>query len=570
MLLKTLTMFLNGRLLVDNLAPQFDSDVIKAETDLTVVQEAAKLIGHSGSPDSAINGILRLMSEMLGLNRGRVLLSRPDQRALQIQYSYGLTEKERQRGVYSFEEGITGRVMRQGQLAVVQNIDEEPDYLFRAVDRMTLPKGVVAYIAIPILDDNRPVGVLAVHRLRMRPRSFSADLVILRILATFIAQIIKINSLIEERTSHLQEENQELKNALQNQQSSHGILGQSPVIKDALLQVTRVAKTEVTVLLSGESGTGKERFASILHLYSTRKEQPFLAINCAAIPDQLLESELFGHEKGAFTGASATKPGKIELANGGTLFLDEIGDLNLELQSKLLRVLEGQVVQRVGGNKDIPVDVRIVTATHKNLQEAVNKGQFRLDLFYRLNVFPIHLPPLRDRDGDIRILARHFLLSANREYGRYTLLGNGVIERLESYNWPGNIRQLENVIKRAVLMAEDGTVRVLDIASILRQESMISQHLEAGQGAPSLRSDNFSVGGPTNGGIESYPNESNNRGAGRPYSWVRNDEAIELTDALQRSGGNKTRAAAMLGMTPRQFRYRLEKLDITNAGKADT
>lgn len=550
---------------MDNLPSQLESDVIKAETDLTVVQEAAKLIGHSGSPDSAISGILRLMSQMLGLNRGRVLLSRPDGRALQIHYSYGLTDEERKRGVYSFEEGITGRVMRQGQLAVVQNIDEEPDYLFRAVDRMTLPQGVVAYIAIPILDGDSPVGVLAVHRLRMRPRSFSADLVILRILATFIAQIIKINSLIEERTSHLKEENQELKNALQTQQSSHGILGESPAVKDALLQVTRVAKTDVTILLTGESGTGKERFSQILHLYSTRKEQPLLAINCAAIPDQLLESELFGHERGAFTGASATKLGKIELASGGTLFLDEIGDLNLELQSKLLRVLEGQVIQRVGGNKNIPVDVRIVTATHKNLQAAVNKGQFRLDLFYRLNIFPIHLPPLRDREGDVRILARHFLLSANREYGRYILLGNGVIERLESYNWPGNIRQLENVIKRAVLMAEDGMVRILDIESILRQESMISRHLEAGQGTASLKSDNGSASDQMEPGAEPYTHESTNHGPNRPYSWVRADEASELADALQRTGGNKTRAAALLGMTPRQFRYRMEKLDMNEA-----
>lgn len=550
---------------MDNLPSQLESDVIKAETDLTVVQEAAKLIGHSGSPDSAISGILRLMSQMLGLNRGRVLLSRPDGRALQIHYSYGLTDEERKRGVYSFEEGITGRVMRQGQLAVVQNIDEEPDYLFRAVDRMTLPQGVVAYIAIPILDGDSPVGVLAVHRLRMRPRSFSADLVILRILATFIAQIIKINSLIEERTSHLKEENQELKNALQTQQSSHGILGESPAVKDALLQVTRVAKTDVTILLTGESGTGKERFSQILHLYSTRKEQPLLAINCTAIPDQLLESELFGHERGAFTGASATKLGKIELASGGTLFLDEIGDLNLELQSKLLRVLEGQVIQRVGGNKNIPVDVRIVTATHKNLQAAVNKGQFRLDLFYRLNIFPIHLPPLRDREGDVRILARHFLLSANREYGRYILLGNGVIERLESYNWPGNIRQLENVIKRAVLMAEDGMVRILDIESILRQESMISRHLEAGQGTASLKSDNGSASDQMEPGAEPYTHESTNHGPNRPYSWVRADEASELADALQRTGGNKTRAAALLGMTPRQFRYRMEKLDMNEA-----
>jgi Nif-specific regulatory protein len=556
----------NGILLMENLSSPLESDVIKAETDLTVVQEAAKLIGHSGSPESAITGILRLMSQMLGLNRGRVLLSTPDDSALHIQYSYGLTPEERKRGVYSFEEGITGRVMRQGQLAVVQNIDEEPGYLFRAVDRMTLPDGVVAYIAIPILEGNTPVGVLAVNRLRMRPRSFSADLVILRILATFIAQIIKINSLIEERTNHLQAENQELKDALQNQQTNHGILGDSRAVQDALLQVTRVAKTQVTVLLTGESGTGKERFSQILHLNSARKEQPFLAINCAAIPDQLLESELFGHERGAFTGASATKPGKIELASGGTLFLDEIGDLNLELQSKLLRVLEGQVIQRVGGNKDIPVDVRIVTATHKNLQDAVNRGEFRLDLFYRLNVFPIHLPPLRSREGDVRILARHFLLSANREYGRYTLLGNGVMERLESYSWPGNIRQLENVIKRAVLMAEDGTISIMDIEAILRQESTISRHLEAGQQSsadPAGPTSFNSAIAPGSGGAQN----TSSPGPGRPYSWVRADEASELTDALQQTGGNKTRAAALLGMTPRQFRYRLEKLNMNNGAE---
>ena len=547
---------------MENLYSKNDIDVIKAETDLTVVQEAAKLIGLSGSPGSAINGILRLISEMLGLNRGRVLLSRPDGKALQIQYSYGLTDEERKRGIYKFEEGITGRVMRQGQLAVVQNVDEEPDYLFRAVDRATLPDGVVAYIAIPILEGTDPVGVLAVNRLRMRPRSFSADLVILRILATFIGQIIKISSLIDERTSHLREENQELKNALQTQQSSHGILGESPAVKDALLQVTRVAKTDVTILLTGESGTGKERFSQILHLFSTRKDQRFLAINCSAIPDQLLESELFGHEKGAFTGASAAKPGKIELASGGTLFLDEIGDLNLELQSKLLRVLEGQVIQRVGGNKDIPVDVRIVTATHKNLQTAVNHGQFRLDLFYRLNIFPIHLPPLREREGDVRILARHFLLSANREYGRYTLLGSGVIDRLESYNWPGNIRQLENVIKRAVLMAEDGMIRVLDIESILRQESIISRHLEAGQGIPAPKPSTFAAIDQVKTEIDPYSQERINQGPSRPYSWVREDEASELTGALQQTNGNKTRAAAILGMTPRQFRYRMEKLSM--------
>jgi Nif-specific regulatory protein len=539
------------------------SDNDRGAADLTVLHEAAKLIGHSGTPEIAITGTLRLMSQMLGLNRGRVLLPSTADGLLRIRYSYGLTDTERKRGLYSFEEGITGKVMQSGQQAVVQDVDQEPGFLFRAVDRATLPEGIVSYLAVPIVDGNLTVGVLAAHRLRMRPRAINADLMILRILATFIAQIIKINGLIDERTSHLREENQELKDALEQQQNNYGILGESAAVRDALLQITRVADTPVTVLLTGESGTGKERFSQILHLNSKRRDQPFLAINCAAIPEQLLESELFGHEKGAFTGATASKQGKIELANGGTLFLDEIGDLNMELQSKLLRVLESQVIQRVGGIRDIPVDVRIVTATHKNLQEAVNRGTFRLDLFYRLNVFPIHLPPLRERTGDVRILARHFLLNANREYGRYTLLGKGVMERLESYNWPGNIRQLENVIKRAVLIALDGNISIGDIESILRQESVINNHLEAGQAAVAtapvpLPQLNASVAQSAHSTGALSPSS-------RPYSWVREDEEQQLLEALQQTGGNKTRAAALLGMTARQFRYRLEKLALTDS-----
>ncbi|WP_417350170.1 sigma-54 interaction domain-containing protein [Ferrimonas sp.] len=547
---------------MDTPLPKPHSDISandKGVADMTVLHEAAKLIGQSDTPELAISGTLRLMSQMLGLNRGRVLLPSSADGQLRIRYSYGLTETERQRGIYTFEEGVTGKVMKTGQQTVIQDVDKEPGFLFRAVDRQTLPEGVVSYLAVPIMDGNLTVGVLATHRLRMRPRAINADLMILRILATFIAQIIKINSLIEERTSNLREENQELRDALDQQQNNYGILGESPAVRDALLQITRVASTPVTVLLTGESGTGKERFSQILHLNSDRKDQPFLAINCAAIPEQLLESELFGHEKGAFTGATASKQGKIELANGGTLFLDEIGDLNLELQSKLLRVLEGQVIQRVGGVREIPVNVRIVTATHKNLQEAVNQGKFRLDLFYRLNVFPIHLPPLRDRTGDVRILARHFLLAANRDYARYTVFGKGVMERLESYNWPGNIRQLENVIKRSVLIALDGAITPQDIESILRQESVINSHLEAGQA-----SDTQSMPTPAEAApIAAVPaGQVGHPVSNRPYNWVRADEKTDLLTALQQSGGNKTRAAALLGMTPRQFRYRLEKLEL--------
>ena len=526
------------------------------DSDLTVINAAAKLIGQSATPEVAIGSILRLISQMLGLNRGRVLLPVPPHEKLSIRYSYGLTADEKARGVYHFGEGVSGKVMSTGREVVVQDIDEEPDFLFAAVDRQTLPDGVVSFLAVPILDDNIPIGVLGVHRLRMRARSFDADLTVMRIIATFIAQILRINQLFNERTERLRQENLELKDALETQQADHGILGDSPPVRAALSQVMQVADTPVTVLLTGESGTGKERFAQILHINSQRQDQPFIAINCAAIPEQLLESELFGHERGAFTGATSSKQGKIELANNGTLFLDEIGDLSLELQSKLLRILESQVVQRVGGTKDIPVNVRIIAATHKNLQEAVKRGDFRLDLFYRLNVFPIHLPPLRERAGDVRTLARHFLLIANQDYQRHAVFANGVMERLESFNWPGNIRQLENVIKRAVLKAEKGTIGVAAIETILRQESAIHEHTEAGQAGSSHRSSSTR----TSALPMPVPDAPQPSQFSRPYSWVREDEMEALQDALKRAHGNKTRAAALLGMTARQFRYRLAKL----------
>jgi len=539
--------------------PNIKSNIIKSEDtapDLAVIHEAAKLIGSAESPKVAITSILRLISQMLGLNRGRVLLPSVTNDKLTIRYSYGLLDEEQLRGVYSLNDGITGKVMQSGRQAVIQNIDDEPDFLYRAVSRSTLPKDVVSFLAVPIFDGKIAIGVLGVHRLRKRRRSFNADLIVLKIISTFIAQIIKVSNLIDEKTQRLRLENDELKDALNNITSDHGILGESQSIREALKQILMVSETPVTVLLTGESGTGKERFSQVLHLNSPRKDKPFLAINCGAIPEQLLESELFGYEKGAFTGANQQKKGKFELANNGTLFLDEIGDLSLELQTKLLRVLENRVIQRVGGLRDIPIDVRIVTATHKNLQNEVNNGNFRLDLFYRLNVFPINLPPLKDREGDIRILSRHFLLNANREYLKNTVLSKGVLERLESFSWPGNIRQLENVIKRAVLIAQDGNITSSSIELILGQESLISKktHTKLTESPKPLN-------------IPSYPLAEDPPGStltGRPYTKVKTEDTEKIIEALAKAGGNKTRAAALLGMTPRQFRYRMEKLQIVD------
>ncbi|MES9911316.1 MAG: sigma 54-interacting transcriptional regulator [Candidatus Sedimenticola sp. 4PFRAG1] len=524
------------------------------ESELLVIQEAARLITRFTDPETAIKGILRLLSQLLGLNRGRVLLPETDGGALEIRYAYGLTEKERARGRYIVGEGITGKVFQTGQLALIQSIDEETTYLARAVDRATLPNESVAYLAVPIIIDEFPAGVLAVHRLRQRERPFQRDLALLQVLATLIGQALRVNELVAEQTAHLMSENHLLKNKLESKGARYGIMGQSPALHQAIQQALQVAGTGTTVLLLGESGTGKERFARMQHVASDRAEGPFVSINCAAIPSTLIESELFGHEKGAFTGATSMKRGKIEMASNGTLFLDEIGDLDLDLQAKLLKVLEHRVIQRVGGNKDIPVDVRILAATHKNLQEAVNENRFRLDLFYRLNIFPIRLPPLRARQGNIPILSQFFLNAANQEYNRNLSFGHGAISMLDGYSWPGNIRQLENLVKRSVLMCTDSQITRDLVKQILIEEEGINSPDAVTASAPY----------PGQYEKETQPHQESVAVPGnlRPYSRVRDDEKEQIMEALRLNQGNKTRAAYSLSMTPRQLRYRIKKLGV--------
>ncbi|MEC8307952.1 MAG: sigma 54-interacting transcriptional regulator [Pseudomonadota bacterium] len=526
--------------------------------DITVLHEAARCVGSATDSKESVNKMLRLMSEMLGLNRGRVLLKDDTTGGLVIKYSYGLTEDQVARGRYKSGEGITGRVMDTRQVAVIQNVDEERNFLFKAVDREILPDGVVSYLAVPIFNDQDCIGVLAAHRLRMRPRSIQSDLLILRVIATLIAQVVIIEALVFEKTSRLERENDQLRQALKIKQPANiGILGDSASLKQALAKTLQVSDQSVTVLLTGESGTGKERFAQILHLNGRRRDKPFVAINCAAIPENLLESELFGYEKGAFTGANATKKGKFEYADGGTVFLDEIGDLTFELQAKLLRVLETTEVYKIGSTTPIPVDVRIVAATHKDLQLAVNDGRFRLDLYYRLSVFPIHLPPLRDRGNDIGLLARHFLLVANTEYGKNLYCDSSILQQLEGYDWPGNIRQLENVIRRLVLSSIGSEISKDSVSKVLEEESAIESYSKTSAQASSQRDRRTET-------PERLTFNAANSGEpkARPYGWVTANERMAIEDALQVSFGNKTQAARALGMSLRQLRYRIQKLKI--------
>ncbi len=530
------------------------------DSDLLVIHEAAKLISRATSPDYPINAMLRMMSQVVGLNRGRVLLPQDDH--LKIRYSYGLTPCEHDRGAYLSGEGITGKVMTSGQLVVIENIDEEPGLLFRAVERKTLPQEVVSYIALPIMDGATPMGVLACHRIRGRLRPFDADLVILRTFATLIGQTLKINQLLHEGSSA---GCQSSTGRAPNSCAAPNIIGRSEAMRSVLEQVEQVAAVDATVLLTGESGTGKENFAHLIHASSSRNNGPMVAINCAAIPEQLLEAELFGHERGAFTGAVAKKIGKFELADQGTFFLDEIGDLSADLQTKLLRVLETQSVQRVGGVKEIPVNVRIVAATHKNLMAAVNAGHFRLDLFYRLNVFPIQLPALRHRPGDVLLLARYFLQRAQQEYRRSAVLEKGALDRLNCYEWPGNIRQLDNVIKRALLMSNRGVVTGAILDRILASESQVRIACDHAPGQPDSMATHRNCEAVSD--EQSFEPDVADRvpqsdSLRRSYNWVDKSEEEDIKSALQQARGNKTQAAALLGMTARQLRYRLNKLAI--------
>jgi len=550
---------------------------IANQSEYIVIKEAAEQIEKAYEPEKAVHTILSLISRQMGLNRGRVLLQENTSGYLYTAYAYGLTKEEIAQGRFAISEGISGKVMHSGSPIIVAGIDREDDYLFRTVDRSTLPQETVAFIASPIVRNGVTVGVLAVNRLSKRPRSLDRDLSILKLMSLFISEILAVNAMIEQQTQYLKEENEQLRAMALGQGSQYGIIGESAALRSALNKVSRATNTAVTVLLKGESGTGKERFSRMLHLASHRQDGPFIALNCAAIPPDLLESELFGHEKGAFTGATQTKQGKIELANNGTLFLDEIGDLDFGLQAKLLRVLEERCVTRVGGTKQIHVDTRIIVASHKDLHEAVNHGHFRLDLFYRLNVFPIELPPLRERDGDIRLLARHFLNQANQEYHTSAIYDKGAMSFLETYEWPGNIHQLENVVKRAVLMADNGRlISAKLIEKIIQEESAIIHggHVKPieNERIPPSRIEAWPPQQDSNHPERAnpYPSNQNNHQAWsntqpstddrRAYWPVSEDESDQLKQALEMARGNKTRAALLLNMTPRQFSYRMKKL----------
>ena len=530
--------------------------------ELLLMSQVMRLVGKSLAPEIVLREMLHLMSELLGLNRGRVVLAdfvgdiglqgleglaggteltrKPAGRSSQapasaIRYAYGLTKTEMARGRYGPGEGITGRVLATAQPIIVQDIDAESQFLCRAVERAQLPQEVVAFIALPIEVNREVIGVLACHRIRSRDRQLADDVAILRILATLAGQLLQLQALVLEKTRVLQAKNQLLTRALETAAARYGIIGTSPALLQALSELERVSRASASVLLLGESGTGKELFARAVHLSSQRRDQPFIKVNCAAIPDTLFESELFGYERGAFTGAQTSRAGWFEQADGGTIFLDEIGEMPLAMQTKLLRTLQEGTIVRLGGKREVKVTVRVVAATNRDLAEDVQAGTFRRDLFYRLNVIPIRLPSLRERPQDIRALAIHFLSRVNQANQRNVSLSADALAQLEQHPWPGNIRELGNVIERLVLLT--------DSAMISSRE--LQRFLPADLGATAPMAAPKPVPGPA---------------LVRDYQAVQSHTAAQLQQALTAHGGNQSRAAQALSLTVRQFSYRLKKL----------
>jgi Nif-specific regulatory protein len=496
---------------------------------LATLLEISQALAGTHDLKGAMNRVLEILGRHHGMLRGVVMQLDPDTDELRVEASFGVSEDGARRISYRIGEGITGRVVQSGKPIIVPQISLEPMFLDRLGLRKRNSKGdELSFICVPIMINLKPVGVLGVDLRYKEDRDYDRTTKFLSIVASMIAQAIKVKHLIEADKQRLLDENTHLKQELRERYDFSHIIGNSSPLRQVYEQITQVARTNTTVLIRGESGTGKELIAHAIHYNSLRANKPFIKVNCAALPDTLIESELFGYEKGAFTGAQSRKKGRFELADGGTIFLDEIGDINLSTQIKLLRVLQEREFERLGGTETIKVNVRLIAATNKDLEKAISDGDFREDLYYRLNVFTIFMPPLRERKSDILLLADHFLEKYSREHSkRIKRISTPAIDMLTSYHWPGNVRELENTIERAVLVCETNVIHGHHLPPTLQTAE--------GSGTITRLS--------LESAIEAY-------------------ERDIIQDALKTTKGNRKKAAKLLDTTERIIGYKVKKYSI--------
>lgn len=418
--------------------------------------------------------IMKIVSSHLKMRRGTLVLYDPKSDELVITASVGLSPQEKSRGRYKLGEGITGQVVQNGKPVAVMDISKDPRFLDRTGARREEIKSrkKISFFCVPLRLQKQVIGALSADKLYQNESQFYEDLNFLSIVASYIAQAVHIQQLLDERHRTLIRENIILRQQLKERYRYENIVGESEAMQRVFHLMDMVAHSRAPVLVLGESGTGKELVARAIHHQSPRAPAPFVAINCAAIPEQLLESELFGYVRGAFTGAFSDKKGLLQLADGGTVFLDEIVEMSPTLQAKLLRVLEEQKITPLGSHQNIKVDIRIIAATNKDPIQEIKNGHFREDLYYRLNVVEISLPPLRERKEDIPALIAYFLKRYNKQYGKnISQITPEAMDLLMQYSWPGNVRELQNYIERAVLMTKDEVIRPEVFPEALRKEA---------------------------------------------------------------------------------------------------
>ncbi len=511
-------------------AAQEELQVEKRESlELSVLYRISKAMAHRRDITAMLQEVFDIMEKDMGLSYGTLTLRRPDTDVFVIEAARGLNANELQRGQYRVGEGITGAVAASGKPEIVPDISRDPRFLNRTRSR----KGAkIAFICVPIVNQRQVIGTISIDQPATDEATLAKDCEFLWLVANLLAEAVgSIREQIAEQES-LKAENERLRRQLGDRYQPQNIVGNSKTMRAIYEQIAQVSDSMATVLIRGESGTGKELIARAIHYSSSRRDKTFISVNCAALPENLIESELFGHERGSFTGASAQRKGRFELANGGTLFLDEIGDIAPAVQVRLLRVLQERQFERVGGDTTLSVNVRIIAATSRNLEDAIKSGRFREDLYYRLNVFPIHLPPLRERRSDILLLADHFLQKYNAAYGKHVKrISTTAINMMMAYHWPGNVRELENCVERAVLTTTDEVIHGYTLPPSLQTSDATHTSILPDEGA-SLETM-----------VETFEREI-------------------IIDALKRHAGVAAAVARHLQTTQRIINYRIRHLGI--------
>ncbi len=580
----------------------------RSHVELITVYEICRILGASLDIGRSFHDALNVLAAHIGLSRVMIVLtSEDDADELCVHSAVGLSPEHEARGTWRRGEGVVGRVFASGLPVVVPDISQSAEFVDRTGAFGARPDRVLSLIAVPLKTEHHRLGVLMAQRELSGTARLSDDQRILTMVSTLLAQAAALHFAVRDEHHRLQQESMRLQKALSREPRGRytldNVVGVSRPMQEVFAEVHQAAPSRATVLLRGESGTGKEAIARAIHYLSPRKEAPFIKVNCAALTESLLESELFGHERGSFTGAAGDRKGRFELAHGGTLFLDEVGDISAAFQAKLLRVLQEREFERVGGNKSIKVDVRLICATNRDLEKMVQRGEYRADLYYRINVVSIFLPPLRQRREDIPPLVGYFLERFNKENRRQLKITPDAMKVMTNCYWPGNVRELENCIERTATMVQGEFIR--DLAFPCKHNRCLTQtlhHIEKADAvAPAAMPIDFVPRGaapgyavPANGaqpylppgmpatglpdgtggyrapagaeldggdvlqiGPTSRLGDVNLRSSG--YEPPPEDDRARLIWALEQCGWVQAKAARLLKVTPRQLGYALQK-----------